>query len=356
MQPIREGKRTSPDYRSLVFPALVALLIGMAVPANAGAQTQVTIPSLGQVGAITPLPSASAIPPSLQPNLADPEVPDNYLIGINDLLTVFVFQMPEMTSQVRVDSNGEVRMPLLRRAVSAVGLTAPALAVRLQRELLAEGMARDPQVQVVVRQVESRPIVVVGAVRFPTVIQAARPMRLTEVLARTGGLQSDSGTTVLLTTGPESARTSRQINLATLLTTAGANEDPLLAGNDLVRVLPARLIYVTGALAKPGAFALQTGEPISVLKALALAQGFSTTEPADKAHSEIVRTAADGARTVIPINLDRILKHKDPNPLLIAGDLLYVPENGRSKMLAIVAGDMAQAAIIALGYNATHIF
>ncbi|MGH9486161.1 MAG: polysaccharide biosynthesis/export family protein [Terriglobales bacterium] len=336
--------------------ALGALALGLAAPGILRAQVSVTVPSLGQTGALTPMPSAAAIPSSLLPNLAAPEVPDNYRIGINDLLTVFVYQMPEMTSQVRVDSSGDIRVPLLRRPIPAAGVTAPVLAERVQRELVLEQMARNPQVQVVVRQVESRPIVVVGAVKFPTVLQAARPMRLTEVLARTGGLDSDSGNSVLLTTGPDTARVTRHIDLATLLTTAGTGDDPLLSGNDLVRVSPARRIYVTGALAKPGAFALQTDERISVLKALALAQGFSSTEPADKKHDEIIRTSANGSRTVIPINIDRILKLKDPNPMLEAGDLLYVPENGRSKMLATVAGDIAQAGIIAFGYNATHVF
>ena len=114
-------------------------------------------------------------------------------IGSDDLLGVFVYQMPEMTGQVRVDLTEAVRLPMLKKTIPAAGLTASALAQRVAQELVAEGMARNPQVRVVVRQVMSRPIVVMGAVRYPSVLRAARPMRLAEVLARTGGLGTRLG-------------------------------------------------------------------------------------------------------------------------------------------------------------------
>ena len=136
---------------------------------------------------------------------------------------------------------------------------------------------------------------------------------------------------------------TRTIDLATLLTSADNTSNPLLTGNDLVRVLSARNIYVTGAVQKPGAFPLQTGEPLSVLEALALAQGFSTTEPPDRAHAEIIRTAADGRRTILAINLDRVLKHEDFNPPLRAGDLLYVPVSGHRKVLETMLSDLGRS-------------
>lgn len=347
---------SNPEVRAHVRRRLagsgLALLATLSFAVPLAAQAPTGQPS----GALSPLAAAGAIPSALQPNLATPEVPDNYEIGVNDLLDVFVYQMPEMTNQVRVDTSGNVRLPLLRRPIAAAGATAPTLAIRVERALVSAGLARRPLVQVVVRQVESRPIVVVGAVKYPTVIQAARPMRLAEILARAGGLGSNSGSSVLLTSGPESHRVTQRIDLATLLSTSGSGNDPLLTGDDLVRVLPARLIYITGALNKPGAFPLQTGEPITVLKALALAQGFNATESPDKKHAEIIRSEASGARVVLPINLDRILKHKDPNPTLMAGDLLYVPESGHGRLMQVMMGDLGQAAVIAFGYNATHIF
>lgn len=321
----------------------------MAVPALA------QIIPVGRTGALDTLPPPSEIATSLQPDLAAPEVPDNYVLGPDDLISIFVYQMPELTSQVRIDGNGAIRLPMLPSAIKASGLTTPQLASDISRQLLAQGLARSPVVQVIVRQVMSRPIVISGAVRYPTVLQAARPMRLDEALARAGGIEADSGTRILLSTGTGADRQGREIDLNELLNSTSVADDPWLSGGEVVRVLQARMIYVTGALLKPGAFPLRTGEPITVLKALALAEGFSTTSPPDRKHAEIIRTVK-GDRQVIPVNLDRILKHRDPNVEMQAGDLLYVPESGRSKVMSTALNDVAQTAVIALGYNATHIF
>lgn len=321
------------------------------------AQTATTpLPPSGLLGALSTTPTPADIVPSLQPDLAAPEVPDTYQLGDDDLVLVFVYQMPELTSQVRLDNTGAITLPMMKNSIPAVGLTCPELAQRVSHELVAEGLARDPRVQVMVRQVMSRPIVVSGAVKYPTVLQATRPMRLTEVLARAGGLQPDSGAEAVISSNTAGPGTVLTIDLAKLMRSTDPADDPLLYGGESVRVLQARMVYATGALEKPGAFPLRTGEPISVLEALALAEGFSTSEPPDKKHAEIIRTAADGSRTVVPINLDQVLKHKAPDPLLEAGDLFYVPENGRHKALTTALSDVAQAGVIAVGYNAAAIF
>lgn len=304
----------------------------------------------------TPVPAVSDVPNTLQPDLAAPEVSDSYTVGVDDLLSVFVFQMPELTSQVRVDAKGAIRLPMLDAPVPALGLTAIQLAHAIAQAYSGAGIAHDPHVQVIVRQVMSRPIVVMGAVKYPAVFEATRPMYLAEVLARAGGLEAQSGTTLTLTRQSANGPVTRQIDLAKLQDSNDAAADPLLTGGEVVRVLPARLFYVVGALEKPGAFPLQTGEPMSALKALALAQGFSVSAPADRKHAEIIRTAADGVRHELPVNLDQILKHKAPDLPLQAGDILYVPENGTHKVMGLALSDAAQAAVIAFGYNAGAIF
>lgn len=301
---------------------------------------------------LTPLPlPAGEIPEKMEPDLAPPAVPDNYLIGRNDLLSIFVYQMPELTSQIRVNSEGYIELPFLRRPLPASGQTPMQMRAVVARELVAEGLARDPVVRVLVRQVESRPIVVAGAVRYPEVIQAARPMRLLEVLSRAGGLENTAGTSILLTTPTSSGPVTRELSVQQLLQDPVAGGDPLLIGGETVRVIPARLVYAVGALQKPGAFPIVANEPITVLKALALAQGFSTTMPAAKSHAEIIRTRPDGSRQELHVNLDKILKHKAPDPTLLAGDILYVPENGKGKVLTQALADASQALVVFIGYH-----
>ncbi|MGH9525411.1 MAG: polysaccharide biosynthesis/export family protein [Terriglobales bacterium] len=303
-----------------------------------------------QVSTPLPLPRAET-PTPMSPDLLTPAAPDNYVIGRDDLLSVFVYQMPELSAQVRVNSDGYIALPYLQKQLPASGHTAPQVRAEVQQELVAEGLARRPIARVIVSQVESRPIVVAGAVRYPEVIQAARPMRLLEVLSRAGGLGGRAGTTVLVSEQTPDGLVTQTYDVTRLLQDANPGDDPELVGGETVRVVPARLVYAVGALQRPGAFPIQPGEPVSVLKALALAEGFSSTMPANKSHAEIIRTELDGQRVEIRVNLDKILKHQRPDQVLEAGDILYVPENGRRKLVAQAAQDAAQALMVFVGYH-----
>ncbi len=297
-----------------------------------------------------PLPRAEA-PTAMSPDMMVPAAPDNYVIGRDDLLSIYVYQMPELTAQVRVNADGYVAVPYLQKELAASGHTAPQVRAELQRALEVEGLARNPIARVIVTQVESRPIVVAGAVRYPEVIQAARPMRLLEVLSRAGGLGVGSGTTVLVSENTPDGAVTQSYDVTRLLQDPNPGDDPELIGGETIRVVPARLVYAVGALQKPGAFPIEAGEPITVLKALALAQGFSRTTPANRGGAEIIRTERDGQRVEIPVNLGKILRHKRPDRVLEAGDILYVPEDGKRKILLQAVGDATQALMIFVGYH-----
>ena len=306
---------------------------------------------LGQTHVVTPLPvPALAMPDNIQPDLITPAAPDSYIIGDNDLLTVFVYEMPELTRQVRVDNHGTIRLPFIARSFTAAGKTAPMLQKEIAHVLLLEQLARAPMVQVVVRQVESKPIIVTGAVKHPLTLQAARPMRLLEVLARAGGLSGMSGDSVLVTShDANSGFAAASYNLNRLIRYADPSDNPWLTGNQTVTVLPARLIYVVGAFRRPGAFPLRTGHPISILKAIALAQGLKGAP--DKSAAEIIRTMPDNTQKIISVHINRILKHQAPDLKLSAGNILYVPQDRKHILLMTALQDAGQAAVIALGYH-----
>lgn len=339
--------RSLPSW-TVVLVATAALLFG--TPAKA------QDPAIGPNDIQAMTPPAANLPNESDADLALPAVPDGYVIGSNDLLSVFVYKMPDFSRQVRVAANGSIRLPLLSQPLAAAGKTANQVAGEISRALVAQQLAVAPTVQVIVRQVLSHPIVVSGAVKSPMVIQASRPMRLLEVLARTGGLGNAAGTTVLLTRETPVGSVTETINLTQLTQTTDSKQNPLLKGGEVVRVLPARMVYAVGAFQKPGAFPVRSGQPVTVLEAIALAQGFSTNSPADKKHAEIIRSTPDGSHIDIPIDINKMLKHQNPDKLLEAGDILYVPDNGKHKALMSALNDASQILIIGIGYNATHIF
>lgn len=331
--------------------ANTVLLAGLFCCGSAWAQSAGVIAPPARTQTPTPLAvPALTLPNNVQPDLIVPAAPDNYIIGGNDLLSVFVYQMPELTRQVRVSSTGRFRLPFLNYFFQATGKTAPQLQQAIVTALVHDGVAHDPIVQVIVRQVESKPVIVVGAVRYPVTLQAARPMRLLEVLSRAGGLSHDAGSTVLVVESHSGQpQTVESFNLARLMQSGSPQDNPWLTGNDTVTVLPARLIYVVGDFNHPGAFPLRIGHSISIINAIALAQG--TGKYPDTGNAFLIRTDKTGVHTQIPIHVNRILRHQAPDLQLQAGDILYIPVDGKKRVLVAALQDVAQTVSFFVGYH-----
>ena len=283
-------------------------------------------------------------------------------IGPDDLLNISVFEAPEMNATVRVSASGEISLQLLG-AVHAAGLTPKELESVLQGLLRGKYM-KDPHVGVFVQDVQSHPISVVGAVRTPGVFQIRGTKSLIEVLSMAQGLADDAGDTVLImrgaeyaaqpsSDGPDPARTGttavrpheafanysgsapvqpekngevEEINLKKLLESPDSGWNVPLHPGDIVKVPRAGIVYVVGEVQKPGGFVLQNNENISVLQALALAQGPTRTSAIGR--SRLIRTdPATGKRTEIPMNLGKVLSGKAPDTILQPKDVVFVPNS-----------------------------
>gem|GEM_PF-3043736 len=346
---------SAPRYsrRRLQMGTHALVLLG-ACAVGCGAQGAQSNPTLQntQRSTATALPEpAESIPTVLSPDLVAPAAPSSYQIGADDLLMVYVYQMPEFTQQVRVDDAGNIQVSYLDAPVPVSGQTSSAVATEMEAALVRKGLANHPRVTVTVRQVMSQPVIVAGAVRLPLTIQAVRPFTLLELIARSGGLSSDppAGAVAIVSHNrPDPTATSR-VDLADLLTGTSPWLNTPIYGGAIVTVIPAPLVYAIGALGKPGAFPMRSGESISVLKAVALAEGIK--EPASKGHAEIIHSTGDGQYAVVRVDVGRVLKHQAPDPVLQAGDILYIPDNRRAKALDAVLADAGQAAVIAVGYG-----
>lgn len=268
-----------------------------------------------------------------------------YRIGPHDLLEISVFEAPELNRSVRVTGGGEIHLPLLG-PVRATGLSEEELA-RVLEELLRRRYMKDPHVGVFVREMESHPVAVFGAVENPGVYQIRGTRTLIEVLSLAGGLAEDAGDTVLViragpgvvsgeegngeAESPADAGTVR-IDLKELLESGEKWLNVPVHPGDVVKVTRAGIVYVVGDVHKPGGFLLRGNENISVLQAIALAEGLTATSA--KGRTLIICTAADGRREEMPLDLGRILKGKDPDPLLEPNDILFVP-NSTAKTAAL---------------------
>lgn len=277
-----------------------------------------------------------------------------YRIGPEDLVEITVFEAPEFNRNLRVSASGEITLPVLG-AVKAAGLTPQELEFVLQ-ELLRRSIMNDPHVGVYVRELQSHPVSVFGAVRKPGIYQIRGTRTLLEVLSMAEGLEEDAGDKVLVMRGAgsqgqefrasdktglegtaaeaagEAPRETLEISLKRLLESGDPRHNAAIYPGDIVKVTRAGIVYVIGDVNKPGGFVLESNEDISVLQALARAEGLKSTAAQSKAR--IIRTdEVTAARTEIPLDVGKILRGQSPDPYLQANDIVFVPDSKGKKAL-----------------------
>jgi polysaccharide export outer membrane protein len=280
----------------------------------------------------------------------------DYVIGSGDLLGIEVFDVPELSRDVRVNETGYISLPLMPSKVRATGLSPFQLQDKLAELLQTNGLVSTPEVTVSVKEQHSQPITVIGAVRTPMVIQALRKTTLLQALSQAGGVSETAGTTLIVTRtatddsdsadpGDVSAPSSPQtftINLADVLESGDARFNIPLVGGDVVSVPRAGIIYVVGAVNRPGAFLLQNDlDKMTMLKMLSLAGG--TTSTAKMKSAVILRKNPDtGKRDQVPVDLSKITHFKTQDVQLQANDILFVPDSAGLRALHR-AGDVGVA-------------
>ena len=278
-----------------------------------------------------------------------PTKPGDYVIGSGDLLHIDVFDVPELSRDTRVGESGYISLPLIPVRVRAGGLTAFQLEEKLAELLQANGLVSHPQVTVFIKEQRSQPITVIGAVRRPMVYQAIRQTTLLQVLSEAGGIADDAGNTVIVnragpqapsgnTVGSSDAGHSPEsltitINLNELLESGDSKSNIILMGGDVVTVPRAGIVYVVGAVDKPGGFVLQAErEQMTALKVLALAGGFKgSAKPHD---AVILRKNPDtGQRQEVAVDLSKVMQRKAEDVRMLPNDVLFVPDSAGKKAL-----------------------
>jgi polysaccharide biosynthesis/export protein len=285
-----------------------------------------------------------------------------YVIGSGDLLGVEVFDVPELSRDVRVNETGYISLPLMPSKVRAGGLTPYQLQDKLAELLQTNGLVSTPEVTISVKEQHSQPITVIGAVKNAMVIQALRKTTLLQALSQAGGIADDAGSTVIVTrpvldvsesaspvdASASSAPQTYTINLSDILESGDSRFNIPLIGGDVVSVPRAGIIYVVGAVIKPGGFLMQNDlDRMTMLKMLSLAGG--TTSTAKMKNAVILRKNLDtGKRDQVPVDLNKVMHLKTADVQMEANDILFVPDSNGLRALHR-AGDVAVTLTEGLG-------
>lgn len=281
-------------------------------------------------------------------------------IGPNDLVSISVYDQPELSRLVRVSSDGSLKLPMLKKQIQAQGLLPIQLEDAIANELKAEQLVLQPIVTVSMAEYRSYSVSVGGEVKNPLTFQAPNPVKLLDAINNAGGLTSDAGPEILVTrpnpSSPDSPGLTQRIPVAGLIDDADPQYNLTLTGGEEVRVPQVGKVYVVGDVKQPGAYPVQGNNETTVLHALALAQGIDRLELVNR-NAYIYRRDKDGTKTEIVVNLKEILNRKAPDVPMVAHDLLYVPESNEKRVslavlekvaLFVVTGGASAAAYTAI--------
>ena len=258
-------------------------------------------------------------------------------LGADDLISVNVYDAPELTGKFRVSPEGMITLPMLKRDLKVSGIYPSQAATVIADALRAEDIFVSPVVTVSVVEYRSRPIEVVGAVRRPTTFQATGNTTLLDALGVCEGLTDNAGSDILITRnekgiGGVDKEITQRISVKLLMEAKDSDLNVPLHGGEQIRVPEAGRVYVVGNVRKPGAFQVHDADQTSVLRAVALSEGL-LSYASETAYIYRTEGSADGKRNEIPVELHKIVLRKSPDVPLRGGDILYVPDRpGRRTM------------------------
>ena len=147
------------------------------------------LPAALIVCVLTALPAvAAAQAPAAAPasTAKSPSLPADYVIGVEDLLGIVFWREQDkaLSTDVVVRPDGKISVPMLND-ITAVGLTPEQLAQSVQQA--ASKYIRDAGATVIVREIRSRKVFVIGEVNRPGAIQLGNEMNVLQALAEGGG-------------------------------------------------------------------------------------------------------------------------------------------------------------------------
>lgn len=240
------------------------------------------------------------------------------------LVSLNVLDDTDMAGAFRIDQNGDIAVPVLGTMHIAGGTVAQAR-VQIRNKLLDDQILKDPQVNLAVMEYAAPEVTIVGEVTSPGKypLLASRP--LVDVLALAGGTTLTAGNEIQITHISANAKSIPESTLVhySRTTDPDAVKQAIVNPGDTVVVKRAGIVYVLGAVTRPGGYVMQEEGTLNVLQAISLANG--TAIAAKTGTIYLLRRNADGSEAEIPLPYKKLIRGQSPEVQLQAQDVVYVP-------------------------------
>ncbi len=284
---------------------------------------------------------------------------EDYRLGPGDQINVHVRNLEEIPDKpYTIDEGGFVYLPVTGQ-VQVGGMTAGEVST-----LLSEVLKRylvEPDVTVSITTFHSQPITILGAVTNPGMHQLEGHKSLFEVISLVGGLRADAGYKINITRqlaqgriplpdaadDPTGKFSIASVTIKSVLDASDPSENIEVKPEDVITVPRGELIYVIGAVKKPGGFVLTDHESLTTLQLMALAEGLDRFAAPRRARLLRAVDHSATARVESPLDLKRIVDGKDHDIELRANDVLIIPSSARK-----AAAVRSMEAVIGIGTSA----
>jgi polysaccharide export outer membrane protein len=257
------------------------------------------------------------------------------------MVDVRVFEEPDLDGSYRLDSSGAIHLPLGGKIPLAT-LTLPEAETAISARLISEEILKTAHVVVNIDEYNSGNVIVLGEVATPGRVPILTARTLKEILALAGGLTPIAGNEIVVHRVSQPSEVTETIH-----DHGGINDQAAMDVNinpgDSVLVKKAGVVYILGAVNRPGGYSMQESGTLNVAQAIALALG--TTPQASTNKTRILRKGPDGTVLDISTLYDKVTKGKVLPIELHAEDIVFVPISGIKASFGLIQAELNAAAI-----------
>lgn len=260
----------------------------------------------------------------------------NYKIGIGDRFAINVYGEPDLNVTDGVVKRDGTISIILAGEVKVAGLEIPPASQKIEQRL--SEYINSPKVSIIPKDLVSAKVTIYGKVKKPGTYQLPGNMRILDIFAKAGGLETglQRGTSVVLGDLERSffVRNGQvlPVDFVKLVREGKMLHNIPVKDGDYIYIASSvnKEIYVLGEVNRPNYFAYK--ENMSLTQAIAAARGLKNT--ANK-YAIITRGGLTHPR-MYKINIESVLRGETRNVDLEPGDVIYIPRSRVAKFNKIM--------------------
>jgi polysaccharide biosynthesis/export protein len=298
--------------RFMRFPILRLAFVFFALAVASPASAQFNGPAISTTGALNQPATITSDPSLLNPSPRDP------VLVQGDTIAVRVFAQTDYMPTVTIGTDGKVMLPLIG-VISLDHLTITAAEDLIADRLRGAGIYKDPQVTIQVTEGPSATVTIIGEAHGLVPVVGSR--RLLDVLSVAGGLPPTASHVITINRAGQSEPIV--VDLGTDPSRSAAADIPIFPGDTIV-VARVGTIYLLGSFKTQGIVPLSSNTPLTLMQAAALGGGIAYDAKLNDLR--LIRTIGN-QRTVVKLNMSKVMYGKVPDPILQPNDILFLPNS-----------------------------